>query len=350
MGFRCGIAGVPNAGKSTLFNALTQSSAAAENYPFCTIEPNFGVVAVADSRLDTIANIIGVARKIHAVLEFVDIAGLVQGAAEGEGLGNRFLAHIREMDLIVHVVRAFDESNDIYSDIATVNIELILADLETVVKAKDRALRRARTGDKTRLNAFNLLNRIESQLEKGESPDLSAISESERVIVDSLHLLSCKPKFYVFNVNENEAEKAHRFASSELDAPLVTICAELEAEISQLSNEEQHLFREEMGLGDSALSDIVQTGYSILGLQTFFTFNDSEVRAWTIPRGKNVSEAAGKIHTDMEKGFIRAEVMSYDDFQFYGDEQAVKNAGLLRFEGRTHQLQDGDIMRVRFRS
>lgn len=350
MGFRCGITGVPNAGKSTLFNALTQSNAAAENYPFCTIEPNFGVVAVADSRLDAIAEITGVGRKIHAVLEFVDIAGLVQGAADGEGLGNRFLAHIREMDLIVHVVRAFDESNDVYSDIAAVNVELILADLETVVKAKNRAQRRARIGDKAQLNAFNLLSGIESQLEKGESPDLSSIGEKEQAVADSLHLLSCKPKFYVFNVNENEAEKTSRFESSRLDAPFVTVCAELEAEISQLSNEEQDLFREEMGLGDSALNDIVQTGYSILGLQTFFTFNDAEVRAWTVPRGTTVSEAAGKIHTDMEKGFIRAEVMSYDDFLYYGDEQAVKNAGFLRYEGKTHQLQDGDIMRVRFRS
>ena len=341
---------MPNAGKSTLFNALTQSDAAAENYPFCTIEPNIGIVAVADSRLDTIAEIIGVTRKIPAVLEFVDIAGLVQGAAEGEGLGNRFLAHIREMDLIVHVVRAFDEENDVYSDIATVNLELMLADLETVLKAQDRAQRHARIGDKNQASALKLLSKVKSQLDKGEAPDRSAMNDKEQAVIDSLHLLSCKPKFYVFNVNENQAEDASRFEASGLDAPYVTICAELEAQISQLLAEEQLLFREEMGLRDSALSDVVQTGYSILGLQTFFTFNDSEVRAWTIPQGATASEAAGKIHTDMEKGFIRAEVMSYDDFQYHGDEQAVKKAGLLRFEGKTHQLQEGDIMRVRFRS
>ncbi len=348
MGIQCGIVGVPNVGKSTLFNALTQSKVATENYPFCTIEPNVGVVAVTDDRLDCIAKIIGVNKKVPTVLKFVDIAGLVKGAAKGEGLGNRFLAHIREMDLIVHVVRAFDESIDFLSEIQTVNIELIFADLETIQKSKDRVLRRARTGDKAKIKALRTLNWFEEQLEMGQSFNPSELELYEQELVQDLHLLSCKPKLYVFNINESQLGDTSRLENLELDAPFVSICAEIEAEIGQLSEEDQVFFREELGVTHSALSNLIQTGYSILGLQTFFTFNDTEVRAWTISKGMTAQQAAGKIHTDMEKGFIRAEVMSFEDFVHYQDEQALKNAGCLRFEAKTYLPREGDIIRIRF--
>lgn len=350
MGFRCGIIGVPNSGKSTLFNALTGSDVPAENFPFCTIEPNVGTAAVPDSRLQAIADTVGVSTVIPAVIDFVDIAGLVEGASRGEGLGNRFLAHIREMDLIAHVVGAFDNDRKWQSDIDVINLELILADLETVERAADKAVRRSRTGDREQAKLTEVLSRVAAGLESGVAIRDQMLEEQDQKTIGHLSLLTEKPNFYVMNVNESQLAQKDLASALESNGPVIAICAELESELSQLSPQEQASFREELGMKGSALTDVVACGYQVLGLSTFFTFNENEVRAWVIPEGTNAQQAAGKIHTDMERGFIRAEVMSCDDLISHGSEHSVKMAGKVRFEGKTYEPEEGEIIRIRFNS
>ena len=357
MGFRCGIVGAPNVGKSTLFNALTRSNVAAENFPFCTIEENIGKVAVPDSRLHQIAEIVGVDNRIPTTLEFVDIAGLVEGASEGEGLGNQFLSVIREMDLIAHVIAAFNcDPNStqpmlpesVLSTVETVNLELVLADLKTVNKSLDKSIRRARTGDKEQVQFSALLKELSAWLETGRpvrEMRLDPIKQSE---IQNLFLLTAKPMFYILNLAENQIAEEFDSLKLQSNIEVMPVCAQIEAELAQLSTDEQNSFREELGIDVSALDVVIRTGYSMLGLLTFFTFNENEVRAWTVPKGTPAQVAAGLIHTDMERGFIRAEVMSFDDLHQYGTEQAVKTAGLVRIEGKSYEISDGDIVRVRF--
>ena len=341
---------MPNAGKSTLFNALTLAGVPAESFPFCTIEPNVGTAVVPDTRLQAIAETVGVANTIPAVIDFVDIAGLVKGASQGEGLGNRFLAHIREMDLIAHVVGAFGKDSDPRSDADVVNLELILADLETVVKASDKATRRARTGDRDQAGYAAVLARVQGGLEQGVAVRDQSLDLKDKASLGQLHLITDKPVFYVVNVDEDEAADSSILSEFELDAPAVQVCAELESELAQLTPEDQHSFREELGIDDSALGEIVRCGYRMLGLRTFFTFNESEVRAWVIPKGTTAQQAAGRVHTDMEQGFIRAEVMSWEDLVSCGSESAVKMAGKVRFEGKSYEPGEGEIIRIRFNS
>ena len=348
MGIRCGIVGLPNVGKSTLFNALTNSSVAAENFPFCTISPNYGTAAIPDQRLQTIADLVGVETIVPATIEFVDIAGLVEGASRGEGLGNQFLAHIREMDLIIHVIGAFQDENDASSEAETVNLELILADLETVNKAIDKSQRRARTGDKQQATAVVAMKRIQTELEKGNSASAAILDSNELEFIESLHLLSIKPKFYVVNESESDLSNQINFKHLSIDASQCRVCAEFEAELARLPRLEQEDFRFESGYSESALERICKSIFSALGLCTFFTFNEKEVRAWTISQGATARQAAGMVHTDMERGFIRAEIMPYQKLLQYGSEQTIKNAGELRFEGQDYQPEDGDIIRIRF--
>ncbi len=350
MGFRCGIIGVPNSGKSTLFNALTGSDVPAENFPFCTIEPNVGSAAVPDSRLQVIAETVGISTVIPAVIDFVDIAGLVEGASRGEGLGNRFLAHIREMDLIAHVVGAFDNEREWQSDIDVINLELTLADLDTVEKAADKAIRRSRTGDREQAKLAEVLARVAAGLKRGVAIRDQILEEKDQKTIEHLSLLTEKPNFYVMNVDESRLQHKDFATVPEPNDPVISICAELESELSQLSPREQTSFREELGMKGSALTDVVACGYQVLGLSTFFTFNDSEVRAWVIPKGTTAQQAAGKIHTDMERGFIRAEVMSCDDLISHGSEHSVKMAGKVRFEGKSYEPEEGEIIRIRFNS
>ena len=351
MSVRCGIIGTPNAGKSTLFNALTLSNVPAESFPFCTIEPNTGITAVRDSRLLAIAQVVGVETKVPVTLEFVDIAGLVEGASRGEGLGNRFLSHIREMDVIAHVVGCFDSQSDWQSDIDVVNLELILADLATVGKALEKASRRARIGEKSQKIAVSVLTRVLSALESETLVSELELELEEREFVDQLHLLTAKRKFYVMNIDECQLD---RNVSLQVvlqgSVPAVEICAELESELAKMPEHDQESFRIEMGGDHSAIDRVVQAAYSVLELRTFFTFNESEVRAWAIPRGTTAKQAAGRIHTDMETGFIRVEVMDCSDLVALGSEQAVKKAGKLRIEGKTYLPHDGEILRVRFSS
>ncbi len=351
MSVRCGIIGTPNAGKSTLFNALTLSNVPAESFPFCTIEPNTGIAAVRDSRLLAIAQVVGVETRVPVTLEFVDIAGLVEGASRGEGLGNRFLSHIQEMDVIAHVVGCFDRQSDWQSDVDVVNLELILADLATVNKALDKAGRRARIGEKSQKIAVSVLTRVLLALESDTSISDLELDPEEKEIVNQLHLLTAKRMFYVMNIDEGQLGQS--FSLQEVpqsSVPVVVICAELESELAKMPEQDQESFRFEMGGDRSAIDRVVQAAYSVLELCTFFTFNESEVRAWAIPKGSTAKQAAGRIHTDMETGFIRVEVMDYSDLIALRSEQAVKKAGRLRIEGKTYLPQDGDILRVRFNS
>ena len=350
MGFRCGIIGVPNCGKSTLFNALTGSDVPAENFPFCTIEPNVGTAAVPDARLAAIAETVGVDTIIPAFIDFVDIAGLVEGASRGEGLGNRFLAHIREMDLIAHVVGAFNDNRKWQSDIDVINLELILVDLDSVEKAADKAIRRSRTGDRGQARLGEVLEHVAAGLQSGVAIRDQVLEEQDLQTIEHLNLLTEKPNFYVMNVDESRLIQGEFLSAPELDDPVISICAKLESELSQLSPQEQTSFREELGIKKSALADVVACGYQVLGLITFFTFNDNEVRAWVIPKGTTAQQAAGKIHTDMERGFIRAEVMSCSDLISHGGEHSVKMAGKVRFEGKSYEPKEGEIIRIRFNS
>ncbi|MDX1505010.1 MAG: redox-regulated ATPase YchF [Spongiibacter sp.] len=361
MGFNCGIVGLPNVGKSTLFNALTKAGIDAENFPFCTIEPNSGIVGVPDTRLQALADIVSPEKILPATMEFVDIAGLVAGASKGEGLGNKFLANIRETDAIAHVVRCFDNDNVIHvankvdpaADIDIINTELALADLDAVEKQLQKVVRPARSGDKEAIAAKNLLEKLQAHLDEGKPLRSLELDKDERNRMGSLHLLTTKPTMYIANVNEDGFEDnphldtVKNIAAAE-GAIVVPICNKLESEIAELEDDEKDEFLADLGMEEAGLNRVIRAGYQLLGLQTYFTAGVKEVRAWTIPVGATAPQSAGKIHTDFEKGFIRAEVIAYDDYIQYKGEQGAKDAGKWRLEGKDYIVKDGDVVHFRF--
>ncbi|MCF6152701.1 putative GTP-binding protein [Candidatus Kuenenia stuttgartiensis] len=360
MGLNCGIVGLPNVGKSTIFNALTSAKAASANYPFCTIDPNVGVVSVPDIRMDKIAEIISTEKIVPTIVEFVDIAGLVKGASKGEGLGNQFLGHIKNVNALLHVVRCFEKSDTIHvegsvhpeRDIDIINTELILADIETVDKRLNRSEKLAKTGDKKNLATIDVLKKVKNALNNGVPVRLLCLTDEEKADIADLHLITSKPVLYVANIFDIEQDKKYIDAiagfSKKENSGFVVISGDIESEIAQMEPSERKTYYEEMGLQESGLEKLIRETYQLLGFITYFTAGPKEIRAWTILQGTKAPQAAGVIHSDFERGFIRAEIYNYNDLITLGSEQKIKEKGLLRLEGKDYVMKDGDIVHFRF--